>query len=176
MSPGGHRTLPNGHGGSLGLRWRLCVFVCVHICAGNVHPHMDAHMYCVRSIMVVFLTQSACVFVTASVFIEGKCPELFFFFFFFSLFFTLYFQTHTVMTLSIWNIKNVVQNLPATLPCCWHACGRLLQEKKKKKNTKDLCNTQHENKFLDLNMESDSGFHTEAVKYNQEQRGNPKCS
>ena len=48
--------------------------------------------------------------------------------------------------------------------------------KKKKKNTKDLCNTQHENKFLDLNMESDSGFHTEAVKYNQEQRGNPKCS
>ena len=52
-------------------------------------------MYCVRSIMVVFLTQSACVFVTASVFIEGKCPELFFFFFFLSLLHFVFSDTHS---------------------------------------------------------------------------------
>lgn len=65
----------------------VCFCVCVHICAGNVHPHMDAHMYCVRSFMVVFLTQSVCVCVCDSECVyRGKMPRALFFFLLHSLF------------------------------------------------------------------------------------------
>lgn len=107
MSLGGHRTLPNGYAGSLGLRWRLCVClcVCVHIRAHNVHPHMDAHMHCVRSHeRKCLLRMCLCVFVCDSecVYSQKMAPGSFFFSFFF---FTFYFQTHKVMTISFLRIK-----------------------------------------------------------------------
>lgn len=124
----------------------MCFCVCVHICAGNVHPHMDAHMYCVRSFMVVFLTQSVCVCVCDSECVyRGKMPRALFFFFF-----TLYFQTHKAMTLSIWNIKKC-RAKPASDSSV--LLTRLRSITSEKNTTKDLRNMRHENKFLDLNME-----------------------
>lgn len=124
----------------------VCFCVCVHICAGNVHPHMDAHMYCVRSFMVVFLTQSVCVCVCDSECVyRGKMPRALFF-----VFFTLYFQTHKAMTLSIWNIKKC-RAKPASDSSV--LLTRLRSITSEKNTTKDLRNMRHENKFLDLNME-----------------------
>lgn len=103
-------------------------------------------MYCVRSFMVVFLTQSVCLCVCDSECVyRGKMPQALFFFFF-----TLYFQTHKAMTLSIWNIKKC-RAKPASDSSV--LLTRLRSITSEKNTTKDLRNMRHENKFLDLNME-----------------------
>lgn len=125
----------------------VCVFVCVFTYVPVMYIHTWMPICIVLDLLWLCFWHSlcVCVFVTASVFIEGKCPRLFFFFFF-----TLYFQTHKAMTLSIWNIKKC-RAKPASDSSVLLTRLRLITSEKN--TTKDLRNMRHENKFLDLNME-----------------------
>lgn len=107
---------------------------------------MVAHMYCVRSFMVVFLTQSVCVCVCDSECVyRGKMPRALFFFLLHSLF-------------SDTQSDDIIHLEYKKMSC--KTCQRLFRAANtpavdyfRKKNTKDLRNMRHENKFLDLNME-----------------------
>lgn len=55
------------------------------------------------------------------------------------------------MTLSIWNIEKMSCK---TCQRLFRAANTPAVDYVREKNTKDLCNIRHENKFLDLNMES----------------------
>ncbi len=87
MSPSRHRTLPNCHAGSLGLRCQLCVFVCVftYVHIMYIHSWMPicipfelttANVF--YDCVCVCLLQCACgcLRVTASVFTGRKSPGL----------------------------------------------------------------------------------------------------
>lgn len=124
----------------------VCVFVCVFTYVPVMYIHTWMPICIVLDLLWLCFWHSLCVCVCDSECVyRGKMPRALFFFFF-----TLYFQTHKAMTLSIWNIKKC-RAKPASDSSVLLTRLRLITSEKK--NTKDLRNMRHENKFLDLNME-----------------------
>lgn len=82
MSPGGHRTPPNGYEGSLGLGWQLCVFLCVCVdvcvCVHTIYIHTWLPICFVLHVLNASIFSDCvcvCFCLTANVFIKKKSPQ-----------------------------------------------------------------------------------------------------